>query len=48
MFERLRGVEKRFAEVEKKTVESQRDVEVRIAKELAAIVDFLEEILPAP
>ena len=44
----VQNLQSRFAEVEKKTVESQRDVEVRIAKELAAIVDFLEEILPAP
>jgi wobble nucleotide-excising tRNase len=44
----VENLQTRFAEVEKRTVESQRDVEVRLAKELAAIVDFLEEILPAP
>jgi hypothetical protein len=43
----VQNLQVRFSEVEKRTVESQKEVEVRIAKELSAIVDFLEEILPA-
>ncbi|MCU0611334.1 MAG: hypothetical protein MUE60_06050 [Candidatus Eisenbacteria bacterium] len=37
----------RLAEVEHKTVESQKDVQDRLSREIAAVVDFIEEVLPA-
>ena len=35
----------RLAAIEKQTVESQKDVEKRVSRELEAVIDFIEEIL---
>lgn len=36
----------RLSEVEHKTIESQKDVQDRLSREIAAVVDFIEEVLP--
>ena len=45
--EAVQSLQDRLTGVEKRAVESMRDVEERTAKELTAVVDFLEEILHA-
>jgi len=45
--EAVERLQARLSEVEHKTVESQRDVQDRLSKEIAAVVDFIEEVLPA-
>ncbi|MBN1422975.1 hypothetical protein JXA88_00325 [Candidatus Fermentibacteria bacterium] len=36
----------RLSDVEKKSLESQKDMQDRLSKEIAAVVDFIEEVLP--
>ncbi len=44
--EAVERLQVRLAEIEQKTVESQKDLQERLSREISAVVDFIEEVLP--